>query len=328
MSKYNLSFTGQQVQSILEKANLTATLLSEPTGFTNNNNIIVTYDDVARTITLSGDFEAYYKGVKIPELINGWTSDPHPVPHGTYFLHYCDGTFKFDTTPWYFDCLQITYVQSNNYRIWLREVHGFMDWRTHKVFHETLGTYRVSGGNLVAGSYTLGSTVAGNRRPHVATTVIQDEDLLTTLAGSTDRLYTHRYMSVDGLRAFTPLQSDILPVIGSTPQWNQKISEGVWQQTPMVNGQYACVFLVAIPVTSDVESQYYRYVWIQPQQVGTLEQALALLPQQLDIGDPNTLVTEFVYVNKVIIYMTAGNWSIHSTRLLTGSRYSQIPNPQ
>ena len=91
----------------------TISTTKEPTGFTNNQNITVSYDGTTRKVTLTGTFEAYYKGVLVRELIDGWVSEAHDVAQGVYYLYYCDDGFVFNTTPWDFSCLMICFVQYN-----------------------------------------------------------------------------------------------------------------------------------------------------------------------------------------------------------------------
>ncbi len=63
-------------------------ITKEPTGFTNNENITCTYDSTTRKVTLTGTFDAYWRGKKIDVITNGWVSDAHADVEGTYFLSY------------------------------------------------------------------------------------------------------------------------------------------------------------------------------------------------------------------------------------------------
>lgn len=301
-------------------------ITKESTGFTNCDDIVVTYNDTNRTITLTGTFEAYHRGEKIAELVNGWVSPAHAAGQGTYFLYYCDDTnsIVFDTTPWRFDCLQIAYVQVNGHTMALRETHGFMPWTVHEELHQVVGTYRVNGGEVPSNSYTLNSTVAADRRPDVNQTIVKDEDLQSTITALTSKAYTQRYLSGSTPdRMFTQDATDIIALNGNIPYYNQNVA-GTWQQTPMSNNEYAAIFIVAIPTTDDTLSKKMRYLFVQPQQVGTLLDIQALTPNNLTHGVSSLLVSEFVFMGKIIINMSGNNWTLTSVELLSGTRLGQV----
>lgn len=303
--------------------------MKDPTGFTNNDAITVTYNSTTRKITLTGTFEAYYRGEKIAALVDGWESAAHATTlDKTYFLYYDGTNFVFSDSPWTFDALQIAYVQyGTSDKIAIKETHGFMDWHAHQEFHNTIGAYRTAGGTLTALSYALNSTTAADRRPLIDATTMYDEDLKHVINALSSESYTQKYLSgAGGTRTFVTGASDIIPVTGVTPYWNQ-YTGGAWQQTAMQNNEYAAVWLTAIPVTSDAGSQAYRYIWTQPQSVGTLAQINALTTNDLNIGDTALLVSEFVFLAKIVIQMTGNDWQLVSVTNLTGNRYNQTGSP-
>jgi len=215
-------------------------ITKEPTGFTEPENITVTYDSVNRTITLTGTVEAYYKGVQVDELINGWVSDPHGLaPAQTLFLYYDGSAFTWSTTVWDFDMLMIAaLVVSGSDVFALRECHGLMQWQAHKEFHDTVGTYRDGGGDL--SGYVLNSTVAANRRPDISALTVRDEDLPTTLAALISKLYTQVYFSGADTVNFVKSAADIVPLSGAQPYYNL-FSGGVWSQALVSNNNYMSV---------------------------------------------------------------------------------------
>lgn len=297
------------------------TISKSPTGFTNNENIVVTYDSVARTVTLTGSFEAYFNGKVVPVLTDGWVSPAHVAVAGNYYLYYNGTDFVFTTTPWTFDMLMIAFVQYNSHKIALREVHGFMAYQTHENLHNTIGAYKYSGGDF--SGYTLSSVTPANRRPQVGLTVVNDEDLKTTLPALTTNSYTQRYLTGAGDRTFAILQTEMVPNNGTKPYWNQ-FTGGNWVQTLMNGGQYGAIFVVAVPMTSDAGSQIYRYMFVQPQQVGTLVSIQALTPSSLTHGDSANLLSEFVFIGKIIIRCGASDWDIESVQKLEGTKISQV----
>ena len=312
---------------------------SDPTGFLHWNEIDVAYDPVARKVTLTANsgytLDCYYHGVSIPEFEGQttWTSDEHADVSGSYFLHYCSGNFIFTTTPWFFDCVHIAFCQyeinNNGHHIGIRETHGLnMDWASHKEFHETVGTYLTAGGDLTG--VTLNSTTVAQRRPNISQTTVYDEDLRSAINELTSKQYTQRYITLSGstnVRAFNVEQSDIVKLSGNQPILN--LWDGAaWTDTPMDNNRFAVLFVIAVPVTSDTESQKFRYMFTQPQaQYANVTQAQAILPADIVMGDSSVLVSEFVFIGKIIIQYTGGNWRINSVTKLTGTKFSQVGSP-
>lgn len=296
----------------------------EPTGFTNNQNITVSYDSTTRKVTLSGTFEAYYKGNKVRELIDGWVSDAHDVAQGVYYLYYCDSGFVFSTTPWDFSCLMIAFIQYNSHQIGIREVHGFMPHDTHKEFHNVIGSYLVSGGDL--SGYVLNSTTVADRRPLISNTIVADEDLDSTVLALSSASYTQRYLSGSAVRSFNIAQPEIIAVSGNQPYYNLNTG-GTWTQALFLNNSYGAIFVVAVPTTNDAGSQTYRYMFVQPQlNSSSLAEIQALTPNSLVHGVSSSLVSEFVFFAKIIIRYTGGNWSITSVEKLTGTKIAQTSN--
>lgn len=293
----------------------------EPTGFKDPESVVVTYDSATRKITLTGTVEAYYRGVQIDALTSGWVSDAIPPgPVTGYFLYYNGTAFVWSTTVWTFDTLHIAYVYydpAGTFRFAIRETHGLMPWQAHREMHETIGTYKRSGGGL--SSYVLSSTVAANRRPDVASTVIADEDLETTNPALTSKSYTHLYLTSTGTSTFATAQAEILPVTGATPYYNQ-FTGGNWVQTAVPAAQYTSVFLVAVPAAADAGSQTYRYLWLQGQSAGTLSNEQAFTFYEMNLGQLTGAATEFVPIAKIIIRNTGANWELTSVELLTLTR--------
>ena len=300
-------------------------LTLEPTGFTNSWDIIVTYNSTDRTITLNWTFEAYYKWKKVVELVDGWVSPPHANATWTYFLHYCDWSFKFDTTPRVFDCLQIAFVQKNSHNMAIRETHWFMPWQSHKEFHETIWTYRSSGGDI--SWFTLNSITPANRRPDIAQLVVYDEDLKDTIKLLNTKKYTQRYLLwPSGTRTLEIQQNDIIKMNGNVARYNF-FNWTEWTFGDIPNNQYAAIFIVWVPTTNDIESQEYRYMRVQPQQFGSLQTIQWLTPVNLTHWDSMMFVSEFVFFGKIIIQTTGNNRQIYSAEILTGTRNNQVASP-
>jgi len=298
----------------------------DPTGFINNNAITSTYDPAARTITLTGDLRYVWRG-RVDSFVSPWTSPAHSTTLDTnYYLYSDDGiNFTWHTDVWKFSDLIISYVYYGaTDKIAAVETHGTMSWQAHEEFHTVIGTYKQSGG--VLGAYVLNSTTAANRRPTVTTTVVKDEDILTSNPALTNSLYARMYLTGADVNTFTVDTTDIVALSTDQPYYNQFVSPN-WVQTLMTNNSYMSIWLVAVPVTSDATSQKYRYLWVQGQTNGTLLAEQALYPQDLNLGQFKNLFTEFVFCAKVILQYTAGNWKFAQVTMLTGTKAVTVGAP-
>lgn len=310
-------------------------ITDEPTGFKPPEDVIITGDSTTRTITLTGTFEAYYKGILNTTIVSGWTSPAHGSDTTKqYFLNY-DGT----TISWmdvstglsedFFKELLICftfYDSINSVWVYLRECHGLMPWESHREFHHTTGTYRRSGGAVQ--SYTLDSTTAADRRPDIEATLLYDEDLPTTNAVLNSSLYSNFYLTgADGDVNVLINQSDIVPLSGNRPYWNE-FTGGTWQQTLMSNNFYMAVWVLCIPMATDTNSTQWRYLFIQGQREDISQSNIeALTPQDVSIGKLRELLPELIVTNKIIIEYRASNWRIVEVQEITGTSSSQTTSP-
>lgn len=300
-------------------------LTLDPSGFIDPTQVTVTYDGTTRKITLTGTYIAVWKNFRVKELTNGWVSDAHPATTNVHFLYYNGSSFVWSTTPWSFDMLMIASVYYDGVNnIALREVHSVMPWQAHRELHQTIGTYLQTGADL--SGYVLASTTAANRRPLVSAATIIDEDLPTTIAAITTESYSRFFLSGAAVANYAFAQTDIVSASGARPFYNQ-FSSPNWVQTQMSSNAYQAVWLIAIPVTSDANSQRYRYLWVQGQSESTtLSTINALTPADVNLNGLVLNTAELVFVAKVIIQYVGSptnNWRITSVTKLTGSRYNQ-----
>ena len=304
----------------MDKHNALAEITKEPTGFVDPENIIVAYNKIDKTITLSGNIEAYWKGFKIQVLDTTWTSTPHPSTPNNYFLYYDGTNFIWSTSVWTFDKLQIAIVSSDGYA--LKETHGLMPWQTHEQFHQVVGTYRTDGGDF--SNFTLASTVAINRRLDISSTKIKDEDCITLLSALTTKLYTIRYLTSINTVNFTVDSADITLLSGNNPYYN-RWNGSAWVQSLIVNNNYGVIFVMAVPITSDTHSSKYRYQFIQSQnQYTSLVSAQAVNSSSLNLGSPISITPEYIIMGKIIIRYTGGNWQLISVEKLLGTQNNAV----
>jgi hypothetical protein len=298
----------------------------DTTGFSDPSQIVATYDSVTRKITLTGTLSAYWQGSVLPDFTPGWVSPAHPNSYGPWFLYFDGATVDWYDTPWSFDKLQIAYVYYGSFfKLGIRETHGMMSWQAHEEFHRTVGTYLQSGGDI--SSVVLSSTTAANRRPAVSAPIVHDEDLKSTITAlAAGGPYTQMYLSgASTTNIFTGF-SDIVQLATNQPKWNE-FTGGAWQQTLMTNNSYMTVWMFAVPVTADTESQGFRYIWLQGQSNGTLAEQQALQTTSLNLGDLTSIFTEFVPLAKVIIRYQSANWTIEQVDKITGTRQSSVTAP-
>jgi hypothetical protein len=296
------------------------------TGFLYPELVDVSYNGLTRKITLIGNIESAFRGIPmtdiIPSFISGWMSEAHADVDGEYFLYFNGTSFVWSTTPWDFKQLMIAFVYRDGVNVCLRECHGLQDWQSHEANHNNVGTVLRSGAD-VAG-FTLSSETATNRRPTVSQALVYDEDLPSTLPALTNGLYTRLFLDGANNANFETDKADILEhTVGNRFQYNL-FTGGVWTKATAANNQYAKIFLMAIPTTSDADCQKSRFVWIMPQTVNaTLLTIQALTPATLNLGQIGTALAEYVFVQEFIVRATANNWVIISASKLIGNKRFQ-----
>ena len=303
-------------------------LIGDPTGFQTPESVTVNYDKTSRTVSLSGSCNAFWRGTQVASIVSGYTSPTHDATTGLWYLSYDGSSIAWSQTVWTFDKLQIAAVYySTNDAVALRETHGFMPWQVHKELHNTFGTYMSSGGDIT--SIVTGSTTAANRRPTISSTVINDEDLQTTNT-TTNQAYSQLFLSTSqATPVFTLEATDIVQLAGNHPNYNQ-FTGGQWIETAMPNNTYMCIWLVAVPTTASVNSQKYRYLFVQGQSTSaTLATQQGLTPSSLTLSALTSMFTEFAFIDKIIInYTSAGtNWNVAEVDKLSGTKVSQSATP-
>jgi hypothetical protein len=323
-----------------DRAGALPALLQDPTGFDYPENVIVTYSSATQEITLTGTFVAYWNGQIVPELTSGWVSSPHTDTVGhTYFLSY-DGnsyTWSDNAFPGFAKLLIaiVNYGTSDKYG--MREAHGFIPWRVHDIIHDNIGTYKEEGGTIPGASYTLNSTNASDRRPDIDETTIMDEDMPAVLPALTGKKYTQLFLTSTGTTTYAVEASDILPLTVNNPHYN-RFSSPNWGQTIMPANSISSVWVYAIPVTADANSQKYRYLFVQPQWITKAQSAAAphkatalaaellRVPSELNLGTITVETPEIVCIGRIAVWFTT-NWSLASVSNVSGNKYSQIGSP-
>ena len=112
--------------------------------------MILNYDPVSRTVTVTGNVDFFYQGVRIAEMVSGWVSPAHDSTVGkTYFLYYDGSAFVWgDSFIEFYPPLiaMVVYRAADIFAV--RESHGIQDWNSHRTDHFNIGTWRQSGGDI------------------------------------------------------------------------------------------------------------------------------------------------------------------------------------
>jgi hypothetical protein len=322
--------------SLTEKTRVTGIndQLRGPTGFLLQDVVGVAYDSSTLKLTITNTDGAVFKGVAVPSLVNGWESTAHSTNEGSY-CHYFDGTnYAWSTNGFAsFDNIMISCVYKDaTVSFGMRETHGCaMDSDDHRNQHYGVGTQKLAGGtlsHLVANSYT-----AADRRPYVSETKVLDEDLATTLSALATNSYTQVSLSGtvsgtnEGTLTWALVSADVVNLTTTRPNVNI-LTSGTGVLTPMTAANFMSVWLIAVQVTDDANSQQFRYIWVQGQnQTTTAAAQTAIDPRTLDTRKLSRAIPEFVFIQQVVLEYVGGgtnNWRINTTRTISGSRVNQI----
>lgn len=291
----------------------------EPTGWLDPDATAAatTYDSATQKVTISGTHYYYWRGVK--KSVTNFVSTAHTNTVGhDYYLFSADGdTFIWQTDIiWDWTDVMLAEVHYETaFKYGTAETHGLMPHEAHEEFHQTIGTYKQSGGLL--SSYVLASTTAAN---------VHDEDVEHVLAALTSKSYTQLTLLGANTTVLTTAQADIVPLLVNNPYYNSFTAPN-WGQTLMANNSYMCVWLVAQPTTHDANSENYRFLWVQGQSNGTLVSQQNLSPLDVSLGEFSDDAAEFIFCAKVIIRFQGGNWDLTSVTALTGNRSVQVGSP-
>jgi hypothetical protein len=292
----------------------------DPTGFIDNENIHMSYDVSTRKIYLSGTLSYYWHGIKrtLASGSNTWTSTPHDVADGLYYLYSSDGVnFAWSTVAWTFDLLQVAYAvkitspSPVSYQFGIRECHGMMQWQVHEELHQTISAFRESGGAPIVGSYQLASADNAHTRPSFAAMDIHDEDVDSTIKMLTGTYSTFRVTS--GTTNFQAGEDYPFRATGSYILINNPTTGA---ETVATNLRFLNVYQIALPVTNDADSQKYRMVFLQPQ----AEYTSATLAQEEDIshlslGNFASQFVEAVFYTRLTYSTLAANTNIGKVKL-------------
>jgi hypothetical protein len=307
----------------------------DPTGFVPGQNIQVTYNKAARTITLTktGGLPIQYlwRG-QLKELANPWTSAAHATGNGMFYLYSTDGnTIAWSSTLWIFSTLMVALASVNGADAFgVRETHETMPYSAHQNAHNNIGTtIKPGGGKATAGTYTENTATDAANTPGFDQAVVVDEDNETTVPALTEGAYTTMRIAAGNLAVFDT--TAILPfrAAGSFMLVN---SPTTGAETATINNRFCNVYQILMPATADGDSQKYRMVFLQPQVAYTsLTSAQAEEPKSLKLGNLTGVSTEFVLHARITYVTATGDNNTGKCRIaaggityLAGNKISQL----
>jgi hypothetical protein len=298
----------------------------EERGFVDPAGINIAYNKNTRKFTLTHATAVIYlnKGRTV-SLGASWTSTAHGTDLDKKYFLYLDDT---DTEQWFesFQGFEYgVYIGQANagtvHKFGIRECHGLMPWQSWKEFHQTIGTYIVSGGLVPAASWTANTYTTVAVTPAVEVAVIQDEDLPTTVPAFTDGSTYTRLHFDSGLAVLTPSSTLPFPNDGTNIQYNQNPSSGTALTAIATNARFVNVYDVLVPATSDADSQVYRHLWLTGQQIyTTLAAAQGEDFRTLITGDLANSFPEFIPYARITYERQTGGGSTttFNARIPTG----------
>ena len=292
------------------------------TGFVDPENITVTYNWSGRTITLSGNLDYMWRGVA-HALTSPWTSSGHSTTVGNWFLGSNNGTsFTWSVSPWAFDTIpvaSVAYKASSTASFAKRETHGLEDWRVHEEMHYTIGTWVHNGGRATAGSYTEGLATDVAVSPSFDVAQIDDEDLPTAIPLlNKANGYTLMNIGTGSTSVYTLGATRPFLAAGANQYiYVNNVTTGA--MTAGVNTRWYNVYQILIPVTSDVNSQKYRMVFLQPQVAFTsLVAAQAEDTRGLSFGTLSSDAAEYVILTRISYAASSANANYGRVTIPTG----------
>jgi hypothetical protein len=243
----------------------------EPMGVEDRAQTTLSFDPGTRTVTITptgASWAYWWKGQRV--VVSTPKSVTFADTQGTWYVYFENATPTLiaSQTPWDISStVQIAAVlwdSTDDKGVLVEERHGVsMDWATHLNLHSTQGTKVVSGFAMTG--YTLNSDTDADISPDIASGVLADEDLRTTVAAlvaGTNAYRVYHRRGAAGDWTYTQASVPFLNTAAGYVNYNQ-FTGGVWQQTQLAANQYVNMWLIAIPAAVNGEG----FGWVMGQKV-------------------------------------------------------------
>jgi hypothetical protein len=249
--------------------------------------LTVAFVEATRVVTVAPAVTSYdyiYLGTKV--TVSTTKTVTLANTSGLHFVYFSDaaGTLVTSMTPWSLattvSVAAIYWDAVNAKGLVIEERHGVvMDWATHLRLHEVNGTQVVSG--FALSGYTLATDTAAAVTPNVASGVLADEDLHTTVPALTAGTGVYKVWYRNGAAGdWTWTDSDYPVLTGTLTRYNQNTGSA-WQLTDVANNSFVNMYLVAVPNTGT-----QGFAWVMGQAShASLGDAQAETVNNLAFGD-------------------------------------------
>jgi hypothetical protein len=251
---------------------------SNHNGFINRVDSTISYNPSTRSFNISGTFY-YYNNSKRYNKINVSETVTHSNITGNYFVYYIDDVLTITSAVWNYKdhtpIALITYNAATATNYWIgpsgfatEERHGIvMDWATHELFHENIGTI-IENNSFFLSGYTEGSGTGGLTDVTFGITqgIIGDEDIHLILPELIDNngignVYPIFYRT--GNQEEWRWHINNIPILTRNNYiLRNNFNNGIWEFKEVIqNSYYVNMYLCAIP---SITSQF-RYILIMGQ---------------------------------------------------------------
>ena len=304
------------------------------TGWVDGQNITTLFNPTSRIVQLTGDLKLKYQNSTVFSGTSHSSIANSPGATQTqFYLHNGSGFVWQDGIPWEFNQAPVFAAVYNSLGefLWgLRETHTNRRIPDHhRNEHYNIGTYRTTGLDLTG--YVLNSTTAADRQPEVTAGTIYDDDLESNLSAQVAADYNNLYFTgsveASGVPRLSTAETDIVRTSAGVPlinEWNGSS----WTEVTLGVNDYATVWHMAVPATSDTTFRNRENIFIAPQnQSNTLLAQQSLTPLDISFGELINESPEFVVVNKIIIQRQGSTFQIVQVDSITGSRAGQVVGP-
>lgn len=230
----------------------------EPTGWVDKAHTTLSYNASTRVVTVTAGASGavfWSGGVRYSIGANVAKTVTHTNVTGTHFVYFDSSTtLQVSTSAWTIDSTTVPtcavyYNATAGAGVLFDERHGCtMDAATHKNLHQTRGSQIVSGFGI--SGYTLSPTSPSDAANDfdVATGVVADEDLQTTVPALSAGASAYRVWWRTGASGDWTWDTTTLPfTVGTTYVHYNQNTGSTWQKTELGNNNWVNMWVLATP---------------------------------------------------------------------------------